>query len=726
MSSKGSPDPCTSYSSSTPLIFAFLTPLRREEGGHCGNLLRYRVKGDDTADLIDRARKAAAEGNYQNAHDLLAAAYASGLLPDAELPWLAELAYATGHLDVTIEAWERAHVAAMRNGDDLAAAGAAVRVAMHLLMDTALMAPVRGWISRAERLIQDREATPVHAWFAVARSYERLLSGDVDTASRWARQAIELGTRFDPAAAAVGRVGEARCLILSGNVRDGLRALDEAGVAMLTGEIDPVSTGIVYCEVVCALQALAQYDLAEQWTQAMERWARVSAIGSLHGRCRVHRAEILRLRGSCAEAEQEVLGACEELRPYLRRELGWPLTELGRIRQRRGDLEGAEEAFLAAHEKGWDPQPGLALIHLTRGDVAAAVAGIRAALEHPSSVPSKEMPPNTELRRAPLLEAAVEIEVAAGELDRARLAADELSRIANTFESKALVASATVARARVALADGRQTEARTSFEQAATMWSEIEAPYEAALARMGLANAQRAAGNDHLADLELRAARATLNRLGGEHSGEREPAPPARAQLDSASDAFLCEGDTWWLAFAGSGVRLRDLKGLRYLARLLAEPGRDFHVLELVALEREPPEPTNGAEQGLDLSSSGDSGPLLDARAKEAYRRRLAEIEDDLAAATSMADLGRIEQARAERELLVRELSRAVGLGGRDRRAGSASERARVSVTRAVRQALARIREHHEALADHLERVVRTGTHCAYLPDPRTPVIWTF
>src|SRR5262245_16824083 len=215
-----------------------------------------------------------------------------------------------------------------------------------------------------------------------------------------------------------------------------------------------MSTGVVYCEVVCALQALAQYDLAEQWTQAMERWAKVSAIGSLHGRCRVHRAEILRLRGSCAEAEKEALGACEELRPYLRRELGWPLTELGRIRQRRGDLDGAEQAFLAAHENGWDPQPGLALIHLARGDGDAAAAAIRAALDHPSRVPSKELPPNTELRRAPLLDAAVEIEVAAGDVRRARRAADELSQIAATFESKALVASATVARARVQLAGG--------------------------------------------------------------------------------------------------------------------------------------------------------------------------------------------------------------------------------------------------------------------------------
>ena len=122
-----------------------------------------------------------------------------------------------------------------------------------------------------------------------------------------------------------------------------------AAVAAVSGEIDPLSKGVVYCELVCALQGLSQYDLAEEWTEAMERWCRTNAVGSLHGRCRVHRAEILRLRGACDEAEREALVACEELRPYLRREMGWPLSELGRIRLRKGDIEAgfaeADEIF---------------------------------------------------------------------------------------------------------------------------------------------------------------------------------------------------------------------------------------------------------------------------------------------------------------------------------------------------------------------------------------------
>lgn len=89
----------------------------------------------------------------------------------------------------------------------------------------------------------------------------------------------------------------------------------------------------------------------------MERWCQTNAIGSLHGRCRVHHAEILRLRGSCSEAEGQALMACEELRPYLRRELGWPLNELGRIRLHKADFKGAEEALLAAHRAGGIPNP---------------------------------------------------------------------------------------------------------------------------------------------------------------------------------------------------------------------------------------------------------------------------------------------------------------------------------------------------------------------------------
>ena len=268
------------------------------------------------------------------------------------------------------------------------------------------------------------------------------------------------------------------------------------------------------------------------------------------------------------------------------------------------------------------------------------------------------------------------------------------------FQSKALVAGAALARGRVRLAEGDAADAERCCSQAARLWNEIGAPYEAALARVVLAEALRAGGSEDQALLELEASRTIFERIEG----------PTQRRSKATSSS---RGRFWSVAFEGRTVRVRDLKGMRYLARLLAHPGREFHVLDLVA-----------AETGR-RSALGDAGEILDERAKSAYRRRLAEIEDDLGQARARGDDKREAQADAERDFLIRELARAVGLGGRDRRAASASERARAGVTRAIRQAIARIGEHHPAFGEHLNDAVRTGTHCAYVRIPRDRATWT-
>jgi hypothetical protein len=235
----------------------------------------------------------------------------------------------------------------------------------------------------------------------------------------------------------------------------------------------------------------------------------------------------------------------------------------------------------------------------------------------------------------------------------------------------------------------------------------VGAPYEAANAQMGLAEAYAVDGNDDRATRERSTAQATLDGIRGGPARRR----PATSHTENA--IFRREGDVWSIEFAGQLVRVRDARGLRHLSRLLSEPGREFHVFDLAA-----------AEGGAAARSLGDAGPLLDEQAKAAYRRRLEEIDVDIDDARTAGDAVREAQADQERSFLLSELSRAVGLGGRDRRASSASERARVAVTRAVRQAIARIAEHHTALGEHLEHSIRTGTYCAYEPDPRAPVTW--
>jgi hypothetical protein len=210
---------------------------------------------------------------------------------------------------------------------------------------------------------------------------------------------------------------------------------------------------------------------------------------------------------------------------------------------------------------------------------------------------------------------------------------------------------------------------------------------------------------------------------------------PAQIQAAAAPEAsrsvFRCEGDYWTVVFDGSVVRLRDAKGLRHLARLLAHPGREFHAVDLEAAEAQaaPAAPlgsrASGGQPELAVRADlGDAGVLLDATAKAAYRARLAELRTELEEAEGFNDLARAAKARQEMEFLVGELARAVGLGGRDRRAASHAERARLNVTRAIRAAVANLARDNPALGRHLAATIRTGRYCAYLPDPRAPIAW--
>jgi hypothetical protein len=244
-------------------------------------------------EAVAAARKAAEDGRPRVAYDLLRDAEA--WLDTDGLALLADVAYITGDVATTFEAWERVHDRAVRAGEAVVAAGAATQVAMHLLLDTGLLAAVRMWVKRAQRLLAGLEIAPVDAALAVAHGYERLLSGDLVASLDWARYAIEVGTTHEVAApVALARVMEARGVLFTDDVAAGLDLLDESAAVATSGQVDPLSVGLVYCELVCAWQGLAQYDRAETLTTEMERWCEGHPdLGSVHGRCRVHRAELL-------------------------------------------------------------------------------------------------------------------------------------------------------------------------------------------------------------------------------------------------------------------------------------------------------------------------------------------------------------------------------------------------------------------------------------------------
>jgi hypothetical protein len=371
---------------------------------------------------------------------------------------------------------------------------------------------------------------------------------------------------------------------------------------------------------------------------------------------------------------------------------------------------------------------------LAQGDVESASVLIADAIAHPFDIPSKERPPFGDLRLAPLLDAQAEIAAAAGDVDTARGAADALQSIADSYSSPSLGACAALATARAALIGGDLGQAIDGSATAIATWSAIGAPFETAAARIVLGEAHHRSGNIDAARMEWRAARDAFEAFGAVRWAERAerlltaspPNPKPSESRATVTATFRCDGDTRTICFGELTVLMRDLKGFRYIERLVANPGREFHVLDLVAVERGslPTGPTD--RQGFDAVAEGTGAglPVIDDEARNAYRRRLAEVEDDIDEAIRMHDEGRVELAQRDRDYLIAELARAAGLGGRHRTVGGTAERARTSVTRSLRYALERLAQHHPTVATHLEHSVHTGTYCSYAPDPLAPILW--
>lgn len=207
------------------------------------------------------------------------------------------------------------------------------------------------------------------------------------------------------------------------------------------------------------------------------------------------------------------------------------------------------------------------------------------------------------------------------------------------------------------------------------------------------------------------------------------------AEADPEVNVFRREGDYWTIDYEGETVRVRDAKGLRYLALLLAHPHRELHALDVVAAAERGAAPTEStfrdrrreaAELGLGVARLTDAGERLDAQAKAAYKRRLVELEEELEEAQAFNDPERAARADEEIDAIMRELASAVGLGGRPRRAGSPAERARVNVTRSIRSAIERIAASCPSLGEHLDETIRTGTACTYAPAPDSVPSWRF
>ena len=456
---------------------------------------------------------------------LVAADRESPLGPE-DLARLATAAYLAGREAESAGFWGRAHHGFHDHNQPAAAARAAFWLAYGLL-DKGESAQASGWLARARRLLDECGQDCVERGYLLLPEALRSISeGDYENAAGTFRLAAGAGKRFgDADLVALARHGEGRVLIRLGRTAAGLELFDEAMVAVTAGEVSPLAAGDVYCGVLSGCQEVFDWRRAQEWTAALARWCDAQpGLVSYRGQCLLRRSEVLQLHGDWRAALDEAHRACERLSdPADQAGLGAAFYQLAELHRGRGDFLEAEAAYGQASLHGRRPQPGLALLQLARGEVAAALTAVAGAVNE-----------STEQRiRSRLLPAQVEIALAARDIDLARIAEGELAAIAAEIGAPYLRAASGQATGSVRLAEGDAQDALASLREAEAIWRDLEAPYEAARTRVLIAVACRELGDEGAAGLELEAARSGFQLLDAAHDlarVERLARTPKRAK----------------------------------------------------------------------------------------------------------------------------------------------------------------------------------------------------
>ncbi len=488
-----------------------------------------------TSEHLQAGRDAAQRYAWSEVVESLGQAVASGEAPTAQdLEVLGEAAWWTGSLEDSISARERAYSAYLSSGEKRRATVVAIALAKDYFAKGS-GAVGKAWMQRAERLLEDIDECAEHGWMARMRSVFALEGlNDSATALNEAERAYAIAERFgDRDLLAMALHDQGRALVDMGRVDEGWALMDEANVGAVSGELSPLWTAAIYCNTITVCKHLADFKRARDWSDAAKRWCERQSIAGFPGMCRVYRADVMFVGGSWPEAEREVRAAAEELKNFNRSYLAEAFYELGEIRMHFGDDAAAEDAFKQAHEAGREPQPGLALLRLRQANLEAAVSCIERGLDEEA----------TELGRARLLPACVEISLEAGRHEAAKKASEELTAIAEKFGTTALQAAAACARGLIERSTDDAAAARRELRFGWKAWEEAGAPYEAARARLELARAYEMAGDRDASTMEARAALATFERLGAAPDARKAAglagAETAAAAVHRGSKTFM-------------------------------------------------------------------------------------------------------------------------------------------------------------------------------------------
>jgi class 3 adenylate cyclase len=462
-------------------------------------------------ETLELGRDAMHRHAWTEAMDVFVAADRDGTLEADDLERLGTAAWWAAQPDASSEALERAFVGYETAGQSADAARVAMSLAYQAFRRRSGSIGA-GWQARAERLLESLPESSLHARKAVFASLGALMAGRLTDGVALADQAMELAQKYnDPDANFMAMSFKGMAMVYAGDWLPGIALIDEAAAAASSGQLDLRVASDIYCNTIAACRNVGDYARAAQWAEEGERWMRRQSVGGYPGICRVHRAELKRMRGLWSEAEQEARQACEELERFgLLDAVGFAHNEVGEVRLRMGDLDAAEEAFERAYEYGHDAQPGTALLHLARGEIDEAVRSITRAMAptmSPDGAPDRAT-------RARLLPAQIDIALAAGDLETAGAAVAELEGVAADFQRPVFEAGALTGRGELLLGESRPSEASPLLGRSWRLWQETDLPYEAARARLHYAEAVAAQGDPAGARRDLRAARGVFARLG--------------------------------------------------------------------------------------------------------------------------------------------------------------------------------------------------------------------
>ncbi len=459
-----------------------------------------------------QGREAFARQKWGEAYAQLSAADRQAPLELADLERFATAAYLVGEEAHATTIWTRAHHQLIDQGDVERAARWGFWISLSLLL-AGEVARSTGWLARSQRLLKDRQGACVEQGYGlIVTGLLAMGKGSTESAGAIFEEALALAEQFgDPDLLALSLLSRGQSQIESHKTAEGVARLDEAMVAVTAGEVSPVLAGIIYCAVILTCQRIFDLRRAREWTTQLDAWcASQPDLVPYRGQCLVHRSEILQLQGDWPGALAEVMKARDHLADRSEAAVGRACYQHGELHRLRGEFAQANKMYREAGRNGCEPQPGVSLLRLAEGKIDAAAAAIRGVADSAGS----QQGPGAGSSRPKLLGPYVEILIATGDLDSARAAADELTRIAAAFDAPLLRATSAQATGAVLFAEGKLKAALALLREAWGTWQQLETPYESARVQVLIGSVCQRLGDHETARMHFDAAHSVFGQLG--------------------------------------------------------------------------------------------------------------------------------------------------------------------------------------------------------------------